>query len=188
MKQTLILTLFGVLALAQLATPAWMIADRELTLRQGESFKFRTAPVDPYDPFRGRYVALRLDPDSGVISASTEIDYDQRAYAVLERDDEGFARISEIRLDPPEDGACIRVKISGVSDATASVLWPVDRYYMDERLAPEAERAYFARSTERDERKAHVTVRVRSGKVVLEELYIEDVPIVEYVERKMAKE
>ena len=43
-----------VVAAAQLAVPAWMIAGRELTLREGQVFKFRTRPVDPADAFRGR--------------------------------------------------------------------------------------------------------------------------------------
>ena len=45
----------------QLAVPVAMIARREIALRQGESFRFRCAPVDPVDPFRGRYVDLQFD-------------------------------------------------------------------------------------------------------------------------------
>ncbi len=46
---------------------------------------------------------------------------------------------------------------------------------MDEDLAPEAERAVW--SGPRGEREASVTVRVRNGVGVIEDLYIDDVPI-----------
>jgi len=35
------LTLFAAVAAAQLAGPAWMIADREITLRQGQAVRFK---------------------------------------------------------------------------------------------------------------------------------------------------
>ena len=49
--------LFIVVAVVQIAAPASMILRRERALDRGERFLFRTAPVDPYDAFRGRYVA-----------------------------------------------------------------------------------------------------------------------------------
>ena len=52
---------------------------------------------------------------------------------------------------------------------------PFNRYYMDEDLAPEAERAVWGGP--RGRREASVTVRVRNGVGVLEELYIDEVPI-----------
>ncbi|MBK6341440.1 MAG: GDYXXLXY domain-containing protein [Flavobacteriales bacterium] len=58
--------LFLGIALAQLAVPAWMIAGRERVLSQGEVFKFKTAPIDPRDPFRGEYVRLDFEAESAV--------------------------------------------------------------------------------------------------------------------------
>src|SRR5205823_4166257 len=52
--------IFGVVALAQLAVPATMVWQRDQTLKQGRIWKFRTAPVDPVDVIRGRYIALRF--------------------------------------------------------------------------------------------------------------------------------
>ena len=52
--------IFGVVALAQLAVPATMVWQRDQTLKQGRVWKFRTAPVDPVDVIRGRYIALRF--------------------------------------------------------------------------------------------------------------------------------
>ncbi|MFL6501202.1 MAG: GDYXXLXY domain-containing protein, partial [Candidatus Udaeobacter sp.] len=58
--KTLRLLIFGVVALAQLTVPAAMVWQRNQTLEQGRVWKFRTAPVDPVDVIRGRYIALRF--------------------------------------------------------------------------------------------------------------------------------
>ena len=52
---------------------------------------------------------------------------------------------------------------------------PFGRFYMDEDLAPEAERAVWGGP--RGRREASVSVRIRYGVGVIEELYIDDVPI-----------
>jgi len=184
MKNAVRLSFFAVLVIAQLAVPAWMIVSREWTLRQGNTFKFHTAPVDPYDPFRGRYVALRLEPDEARAPVETQLDYNQRMVAVLETDAEGYAKVSELRLEPPPEGDFIRVHAWPRDATMVGIHWPFDRYYMDERLAPEAEKAYRDHNL-REERNAHVTVRVRSGNAVLEDLFIENVPVREYVLREM---
>lgn len=63
MNRNLLLALLVVLAAAQLAVPASMIVQRETVLTQGRVYKFKTAPVDPVDAFRGRYVALRFEEE-----------------------------------------------------------------------------------------------------------------------------
>ena len=62
-KKYIFLMLFIILAIIQLSIPAYMSLSREINLGKGTLYKIRTGPVDPYDIFRGRYVALstRLD-------------------------------------------------------------------------------------------------------------------------------
>ena len=62
-KKKILLVLFILVAIVQISFSASMIINREITLKSGKQFKFRTAPVDPYDAFRGRYVALTLEED-----------------------------------------------------------------------------------------------------------------------------
>ena len=54
------IAIFILVALAQIAVPASMIWKRQRTFREGRVWKFRTAPVDPIDALRGRYLALRF--------------------------------------------------------------------------------------------------------------------------------
>ena len=62
-----IIGLFLCLFAVQIAVPVYMIVNREKTLVLGKQFKFHTVPVDPYDAFRGRYVALAVQQDSAPV-------------------------------------------------------------------------------------------------------------------------
>ena len=48
-----------VLSLVQLGAASWSIIRYERILASGTPYKIRTEPIDPGDPFRGRYVAVR---------------------------------------------------------------------------------------------------------------------------------
>lgn len=55
------------------------------------------------------------------------------------------------------------------------------RAYMNERDAPEAERVYRQHSLRGGARDAYIVVRVLNGTPVLEELYVGDRPILEFL-------
>ena len=86
--------LFILVALLQLGAPVWMIWQREQTLRHGRVWKFRTAPVDPVDLVRGRYVALAFAaeerPDAESLTGRSGL------YAILAVDDNGFATVQRV--------------------------------------------------------------------------------------------
>ncbi len=173
----------ALLFLLQLAVPAGMIAGREITLRRGELFRFRTAPVDPYDPFRGRFVALNLEQAQAPRPAGVELSYRQKVFALLAVDEAGFAYCSGIDTERPAAGHYLVARIASLDQEQVRLQLPFDRYYAEEDLAPEIERAYRAHSR-RDKQEAFITVRVRQGRGVLEELYIEDLPVGDYLRRQ----
>lgn len=176
------LPLFVLLAVVQLAVPAAMIAGRERVLATGEVFRFRTAPVDPYDAFRGRYVALGFPDAEAVLPAGQKPPRrGERVYVELERDDEGFARLGTFRRERPEAGPYLRLRVLWTADDRVSLELPFDRYYLEEPLAPEAERLYREHSGGGDRRTAWVAVRVLDGRAAIEELYVGGVPIRDFV-------
>ena len=180
-SRTLRLTLFACAALAQVAVPLGMIGKREAALRDGRVFKFRTAPVDPYDAFRGRYVALQLEGASSLaMPDASAYERGQQLYAVIQEDTGGFARITALKNDRPEGDAFIRTRVQHAWGTNVTLRLPFDRYYLPEGLAPRAESAYRQHSSGTN-RAAYVTVRVRGGFAVLESLYIEDKPIMDYL-------
>ena len=180
-RQAVFLTLLAV-ALVQLAVPLQMIRKRQQTLEHGTRVRFRTAPVDPYDAFRGRYVALAMADSAVTTNRPEQYPVGRRIFVLLETDAQGFARPTAIARRRPGDELYVeaRVALAPRAHRQVPIAYPFDRYYMNEELAPAAERAYLERTGERD---AFVTVRIRSGFAVLEELYVDGVPIGEYLSR-----
>lgn len=174
--RTLRIALVGLAVLAQLAVPISMIVKHERTLTDGELFRFRTAPVDPVDAFRGRYVALALEDATAPALPGVSLLSRQRVYALLGTGDDGFARVTELALERPERGAFIEARVYYQDPDTGRVHlhMPLDRYYMPEDLAPRAESVYRQRGGADD---SFIAVRVRDGFSVIEDLYVAGQPI-----------
>ena len=185
------------LGVAQLSAAALSIVRYETTLAWGTLYKVKAAPVDPADPFRGRYVAIRPAVPLGSPSPETERALEdaytssgrhRNAYVVLGSDLDGFAKVDAIVANPPRSDDYLafsqtdlrvtpaRVDARGTVVERAIVL-PFDRYYMSESAAPAAEERYREAMRRNDETEAWITVRVRNGRGVVEGLYIDGVPI-----------
>ena len=185
-QHPLVLTAFVLLALVQTGVPLSMIARREATLKNGQVLKFKTAPVDPYDAFRGRYVALRIE-DTFPTPKGREFSRNQTVYVTFAEDSDGFAVISDVESRRPQAGRYIRARLRYWGGDNVHIRFPFDRYYMNEKMAPEAERAYQDHSR-RGKLDAYITVRVSGGFAVLEELYVADKPIVEFISEDESNE
>lgn len=170
--------LFILLAIIQLSVPLYMIWHWEDVLRNGRQYNWVTAPVDPYDVLRGRYVDLRFKEMKVAVSDGTKLSSGQTVYALLSEDQNGYAFISGISNTRPEDNAYVKVKVTHINnDNVAHFILPFKRYYMQEYLAPAAENAYLKNAG----KEGRVSVRVKDGYGVLEELYIADKTIYEYL-------
>lgn len=183
MKRTrLRLVLFVVLAIVQLAVAAGAIFRAEVALRSGETFRFKLQPVDPVDAFRGRYVALRFAEDRAPVPENLPNLNRQKVCVPLVLDDEGFATFGPVGLEPPADGAYLRLR-SGVDftdedgNRQLSLAPPFRRYYMPEELAMEVDRSLWRRGI----RPAWITVRVWHGTGVIEELWVDGRPVREWL-------
>jgi len=183
MKKRIIIGLFSCLVLIQIVVPLSMIAKKEAILKNGKQFKFKTAPVDPYDAFRGRYVALRIASDSAP-NPGNNFNPGGKVYAHIALDDQGFAVISKVTAKRPKEGDYIKTTTRYRFDSDGKIFlnMPFDRYYMEENAAPAAEAAYRKHSSQGNE-SAYVTVRIKSGFAVLEELYVGGKPILEFIEQ-----
>ncbi len=183
MKNRLIIGLFLGVCLAQIITPLSMITKRESVLKNGEQFKFKTAPVDPYDAFRGRYVALRIAEDTIPVSRGVRLTSDQTVYARITNDEQGFAKLADVTLSMPRGVPYIQAKVQYVSGDKVRLDLPFDRYYMEEKSAPTAERVYREYNM-RDKQDAYVLVRIKDGFAVIESLYVGGQKIEEIVKKR----
>lgn len=179
---------------AQWAVPVSMWHKREVTLREGQTFRFRTAPVDPADPLLGRYVALNLEAARITLGPGEGVNYrrDDRVILPLIQGSDGYAVLGQPQSQPPA-GAWLQAPVQWVNGDELFLALPFDRYYMNERQAPQAELAYL-RAGRRTQPAAdqsvapprpdtYVQVRVRKGFGVIEELYLDGVPVLEYLQR-----
>jgi uncharacterized membrane-anchored protein len=180
MKSKLIIGLFCCLSVAQIATPLSMITRRESVLKNGVSFKFKTAAVDPYDAFRGRYVALRIQEDKAPLPHGRRLSNGQNVYALISVDDLGFARIAAVTTRRPGGAPYILALVRYIDKGNVRLDLGLDRYYMDEAAAPAAEKIY-REHARRDKQDAYITVRIKDGFAVIEELYVGGKPIKELI-------
>jgi hypothetical protein len=179
------LGVFALVAIIQLAIPISMIFDAERTLVKGKVLRFRTAPVDPADLFRGRYVRLEFAPLYVDVDEGESYSYDEIVYARFGIDSEGFSHPISVQEDPPDSGIYIPVCARGHDRDTRAleVALPVDRFYMEESLAPIAERNF----NRRGDQKAWADLRVRKGHTLVEQVFIGGVPLAQ-VARQAATE
>jgi uncharacterized membrane-anchored protein len=162
----------AVVGLAQLAVPVGMIAGRERTLSEGNAWAFRARPVDPADAFRGRFLALALEPTEAPLPPGLEVERGERVIVPLVRDEEGFARFGPVQTTPPAEGDWMRVPVSWATTEKGGAMLdlPFDRFYLDEVEAPRVDAIW---GQGRRERTAWALVRVRGGRAVLADLVID---------------
>ena len=176
---------FGVLCLAQIGVVLFQIMSYEKILKEGESFYFKVLPLDPYDPFRGRYVTLRFENATKAPIAQGQSKENQSlGYAILEHQ-ENLDSVKEITFIKPQMGNFLEVnvknnKLRNIQNNTSSMVYfslPYDRFYMREDIAPKAEKVLRLRSGVEVKAK----LKVLNGKGVIEELLVGEIPLSEYV-------
>ena len=189
-SKKLLLSVFILVALAQLYVPAKMIFDKEDTLETGIDYKFSTAPIDPTDPFRGKYIILSYKDNVAVIDNEKDWVSGEIVYVFLENDQNGFAKIKSVSKEKPTDSQnFLKAKVSAVSsDGTnkLTIYFPFDRYYMEESKASDAEVIY-AKSLRDTTKVTYALVSIKNGDAVLKDVLIDGVSIKEIVKTNQKK-
>ncbi|WP_055396680.1 GDYXXLXY domain-containing protein [Flagellimonas eckloniae] len=181
------LPVFVLVCLMQLSVPAKMIWDKEDVLASGKEYKFKTAPVDPNDPFRGKYITLRYDENTIEIPKEHDWARGDDIFISLTKDDDGFAKIKSVskeKLSEKED--FVKAEVGYITSYTTTELiidYPFDRFYMEESKAHDAELTY----TESQLDTTSVTyalVNIKNGDAVLKDVLIDGQSIREIVKAK----
>jgi len=184
--------LFLVVVGAQMAVPLSFILKHERTLSLGEIHRFRTVPIDPVDPFQGRYVIVNLADREVDLKSENEminLNLEQRGYARVEVDSDGFSHFSTWNSHRPTSGSFLRTKLAKHGRLArprpeGSTRWPIEipfnRFYMAEAIAPLAERLVRSRGQEID---CWVEVKLYAGHAVITDLYVDGIPVREAISR-----
>ncbi|HEX2254620.1 MAG TPA: GDYXXLXY domain-containing protein [Thermoanaerobaculia bacterium] len=174
------------LAAVQLAMPAVWIVGFERTLAEGRPFRFRAAPVDPADPLRGRYVVLAFEAAEGVpVPGRLDLVWGERVWVRVEEDADGFAKLHSPQRERPQKGDFLRARFLGSAGGegqTVRLGLPFDRFFLEEGVAPAAERLLWRGLQPRGEGTAEppdiwAEVRLRDGQAVIADVLVEGVPL-----------
>ena len=177
--------LFILVAAAQLYVPTSMILEREGILKDGKTYRFKTQPVDPNDPMRGKYVKLAFRDNEVLIPNDSSFEGGEEIYVLLNVDENGFAQISDlVRNKPAREVECVKAIIGYVDfyDDTARIQidYPFDRLYMEETKAPEAEEIYNEAVVDSTST-TFAVVRIKEGEAVLQDVMIDGISIKELI-------
>jgi len=177
----LALIIFLAVALAQLYVPLNMIRYMESILHTGTPFKFKVAPIDPNDPVRGKYIQLGFDISEYYTAKSANSSYGAPIFVALREDSLGFAAVDTILWEEPPSGLPYVTATSGSyweRLGLLSIQFPFTRFYMEESKAPEAELRI--RELRSDSTNTYALIYVKDGDAVIQNVYVDGVPLSEF--------
>ncbi len=178
---------FIVVIIAQWLVPGQMIWQKERTLTRGISYKFQSAPVDPADPFRGRYVVLNFKASDYVTTDSTMLRDEDKVFITFSVDKNGFAIIDTVSETRPGKPDYLETTVSYVSrenDTTRiGINYPFGRFYLQEYKAPKAETIYRESILDSTQR-TYALVSLLNGDAVTKDIFINDTSIHEIIRRR----
>lgn len=185
------LILFSLVVVIQLGVLAKMIWDSERVITTGTSYLFELQPVDPNDPFRGKYMTLRFEQSEFKTDTCQVNAGYQDAFILIKKGADGFAKIHSIELQKPSAdldyfkanvycngiyGKQIKNKAPTISHYSYVIEYPFERYFMNENtigIAEERVRTAMRDSTQQ----VYGEVMIKDGQSRLVSVQIDGVPI-----------
>lgn len=177
------LAVFLLVCAAQLAWVASAVWSGEARLEEGRLWRFRTAPVDPVDLVRGRYVRLAFQETSGPPLGEGAFQEGDTAYALLEEGPDAFARVSGVTRSAPAGDAHLEVRVREAGGGAVAFDLPVERFYLPEEKAPAAERL-----VRRHAGRTWALVRVHEGEATLLDVLVDGVPLADAAEEALRED
>ena len=160
--------MFALTAVLIIGIPAVQIFCYERVLACGTSYRIPCRPYDPYNPFSGRYVRLNLDVPG--LERNWRRD---NGWVLIGKNEKGQLTVKKTLDQRPEEGDYLRANFSS----------NLKNFYMNEKLAPAAEKAVAqaVRSSPDKPPRCELEVMVYNGMAVGRELYIDNIPIRQFL-------
>ena len=179
-NKNIIIILFLLVALAQLFVPAQMIYDQEDILDTGKLVKFQCEPIDPNDPFRGKYITLNFKENRIKVKNWKNWKNNETVFAKIKTSKEGFAKIKSIsKTEPKDNSTYLKLKINYIAEYEDNKIYldfPFNRFYMNENKAKNAEEVY-TESTIDTTKIAYALVATKNGEAVIKDVLIDNISI-----------
>lgn len=179
---------FAVAVVAQWLVPLAGVWRQERVIARGTLVRIECVAPDPYDPLRGRYLAVqpagsRVPKPEGMVGRDAV-----PVWAALVAGEDGLSRIESLSLEPVSGPTVIRLvaKWPHREDASAPetvfVEWPFERFYLNERLAPDADKLVAERF--RGGKTTVAELRLLDGRAVLTDILLDGVSVRELVKQQ----
>ncbi len=181
--------LFALVVLAQLYVPAKMIFDYEVIFKNGTELKLKVEPMDPSDPFHGKYIDLSYTEQEFEVENPQDFTREEKIYVLFDTDKNGFAQIDTIVKDKPDAGIFVQAKVKysvnqndfgNPKNKRIGIDYSFKRFYMEESKAAQAEELY-RESTRDTNQVAYAIVNVLNGKGIVKNVMINGKPIKDLV-------
>ena len=177
---------FIVLVCIQWIVPGSMIWKKEMILVKGKPYKFRTAPIDPYNPFIGKYIILDFPEQAYTLPAKQDVNDDAPVYVTFKNNGQGFAQIDKLTQKAPDRSDYLETNISRIDrekgKVTVYINYPFTRFYMEESKAPEAEMIYGTRGADSSS-SVYALVSLYNGRAAIKNVYVNDTTITDMLLR-----
>lgn len=170
---------FLIFAVVILLVPLYVIFQSEKILKEGHLHKLRLDGYDPFDPFRGKYIRLNYDT---FVSCDETLERGDNGYVLLEKDSLGFSFFKSMEDEKPDHSDYIQTTVLYADGGMASFETDnMSKYFINENKASKAETIVMD-FTQNNPDKIYVAIRVLDGDVRLEDIYVEETPLLEYLE------
>ena len=189
----------------QVSAVGWLVWRYERIVRNGTEFRLKCRAYDPYDPLRGRYLAMTVSEECTNILFKVKEEHiwqgmDEKAFAKLVKmPGGGLYRVDAIAREPMDDGLWVKTKSLWIRDALGysdkrkdesddefkarcekagfkAVMSFPDQLFVNEKIAPEAEKLLRKKSDS-----AVAVYRAYDGRIVLTDIEIDGKPILSAV-------
>ncbi len=126
---------FLLLAIIQWVVPGKIIWEKDEVLKKGQSFKFKTEPVDPSNPFKGKYITLNFVESSFTDTINRNLRGNDNIYVILATDQRGYASIKDLSIQKPlNNNAYVKATVYYTSiendSTTVHIRYPFNEFYM----------------------------------------------------------
>jgi|KBSMisStandDraft_5_1062788.scaffolds.fasta_scaffold01316_5 uncharacterized membrane-anchored protein len=187
MKRILIIIFIG-FAFLQWIVPLKMIYDNQKIINKGRTVKFKTAPLDPSNPFIGKYVLLKFDEETIKTNSNKLLSRGEEIFVSLSEDNRGFVHPIGLSKVAPQNGKLYvkaNVYYSQFEGNQQSVMldYPFNKFYMDEYKVPKAERVYQESNSNMQKQDVYALVNLLDGDGIIRDIIINDTSITELVKR-----
>lgn len=183
MKNIKVVIFFVLMCLLKLGAAGYLIYRHQTVVEFGMPYKFKCIFYDPVHPFQGRYLALNY-PTAEL--KSQEKITGNTIYCIIDTDSAGYAYFKSVHLSAPpvENYITLQQPDFGFNDTGKKEIYlqpPFTKFYIDENMAPKAEK--LVSQALNDSAEVWAEVQIRNGNYVLKDVKINDISVKKLVEK-----